>query len=120
MRSHFWIGNFSSSKLLDEYFHEQYEDEEIPISKFAKDLDVFFYDHDFLEYGFEENIDNLEESLQNYSYSNLWINQLKFKLYKLDIHNFNTIVFMNTGELENPTDCKGEDYLLKYVGEIEY
>src|SRR5205809_1129756 len=55
-----WLGLFPSQDRLDKYFDEQYsdDDDETPISEFARDQGVWFYDHDLVERSFHENGEN--------------------------------------------------------------
>jgi Immunity protein 22 len=46
-----WVGNFADEEAFQAYMEEQYdeEDEDAPISAFARDLNQSFYDHDLVE-----------------------------------------------------------------------
>lgn len=44
-----WVGSFPTVELLEEYLKEQYEDDDVPISRFADDTGLDWYDHDLLE-----------------------------------------------------------------------
>lgn len=50
--SHFWVGRVPEH-VASEYFVETYDEdgETTPVSAFARDQGVVWYDHDFLEYG---------------------------------------------------------------------
>ena len=49
---HFWVGDVPE-ETAGQYFVESWDDndEDAPISAFARDQGVTYYDHDFLEYG---------------------------------------------------------------------
>ena len=48
--AHIWVAKFDSAKRLEKYMEEDFEAEEdgSPISEFAKDQQVDFYDHDLV------------------------------------------------------------------------
>src|SRR5262249_50300789 len=63
--SHFWVGRFTEAKAAD-YFTEVWDEndedrEHTPLSAFARDQGVKWYDHDFIEYGFNEGARSIEE-----------------------------------------------------------
>jgi len=49
-----WVGDFESEARLNAYFDEKYDEDDAPISEFAADMGVSFYDHDFLEFSFHQ------------------------------------------------------------------
>lgn len=51
-RSQFWVGDVPEI-IAGGYFVEKYDEDRdsTPVSEFAKDQGVTWYDHDFLEYG---------------------------------------------------------------------
>jgi hypothetical protein len=63
-----WLGNLSDKQELDEYMEEQYENDDAPISQFAGECGVGWYDHDFVEseIGAPRPV---RELLQNFSYA---------------------------------------------------
>jgi len=50
-----WVGQFASEEAVDAYTAEQYDEDrdDEPISPFAADIGLKFYDHDFMEVHFE-------------------------------------------------------------------
>src|SRR5262245_56143250 len=55
--AHVWVARFKSNKALDEYMDEAFDDddEDAPISRFAADQGVGFYDHDLVYAEFQKN-----------------------------------------------------------------
>jgi hypothetical protein len=51
-----WVGNFGSEAAVDAYIEEQYGDDDRPISPFAEDIGLGFYDHDFFEVNHEAGL----------------------------------------------------------------
>ena len=53
-----WVGLFGSQQAVDEYIVEQYDDDrdDEPISPFAADISLTFYDHDFIETHHEQGL----------------------------------------------------------------
>ena len=63
-----WVGNFESEARLDAYFEENYDEDDAPISEFAADMGVSFYDHDFLESSFHQtSTDDIAIILEGHS-----------------------------------------------------
>jgi hypothetical protein len=52
-----FVGTFDSQEVLEQYLEETYDqdEEDAPISAFAKDQGEAFYDHDFVESRFEDS-----------------------------------------------------------------
>lgn len=48
---HIWLGHYKSSDDLTDFFREQYEDFDQPLSEFAESQGQRGYDHDGIEYG---------------------------------------------------------------------
>lgn len=46
-----WVGKVASDAELRAYLAEQYEDDNAPVSKFATDCGLNWYDHDFVDPG---------------------------------------------------------------------
>ena len=65
--SHIWLGQFPSEEALDRYFEETYDDD-APINQFAADQGTAFYDHDWVEYGFN-SLGSLRDLVEPHSYS---------------------------------------------------
>jgi immunity protein 22 of polymorphic toxin system len=53
-----WVGLFGSREVVEAYTLEQYDDDvdHEPISPFAADVGLRFYDHDFFEVGHEPGL----------------------------------------------------------------
>ena len=62
-----WVGAFSSEGQLRAYLHEQYEDDGAPLSEFARDCGLCWYDHDSVESRFADEV-GLADLLQPFSY----------------------------------------------------
>ena len=124
--SHFWIGYFQSENNYfdffgekDDYYEDEREIEEKYISEFAKTQGEYWIDHDFIENGFDNSDNNFMDKFKKYSYSEQWISELNSKA-KDKLINVNTIVFITKSQIKNPQNIEGENYILKYLGEIEY
>lgn len=70
-----WIGRFGSSEELDEYFEEQYDNDAEPISEFARDFQLTFYDHDFIEVNRQPNRLSVRQLFESLSYSSSFIDE---------------------------------------------
>lgn len=49
---HIWLGHYASMSVVTDFFAEQYEEYDQPLSKFAQSQGQRSYDHDGIEYGY--------------------------------------------------------------------
>lgn len=123
--SHFWVGRFPSNDEVGRYFDETYdlddeERERTPLSKFASDQGVMWYDHDCLEYGFEEGCASVPELIADYSYSEQWGKEVARRAAAEGFAAVNTVVFITENQIEAPRSIVGDGYELHYLGKITY
>ena len=120
--SHFWVGHFPAALRVGEYFAEVYgeDDEDTPISLFARDQGVEYYDHDCIEYGFSEKAVPVEELFAGYSYHEQWAAELTRRVADLELTGVNMFVFINQEQIEKPGSVQGDGYWLRYLGTIKY
>ena len=118
--SHFWVGHVPQ-QIADEYFVETYDEDRdnVPVSAFARDQGVAWYDHDFLEYGWG-NAATIQELVAGYSYSDQWAEELASRAAAAGLVDINFFVFISQEEIEHPRSVKGDGYWLHYMGAIEY
>jgi len=120
--SHFWVGHFPAEQQVGEYFAEAYneDDEDTPISLFARDQGVEYYDHDFIEYGFSKKAVPAEELFTGYSYHEQWATELARRVADQGLTGMNMFVFINQEQIEKPASVQGDGYWLRYLGTIKY
>jgi hypothetical protein len=117
---HFWVGNLPE-EVARQYFVEEsgeIENEE-PISAFARDQGVAFYDHDCLEYGWFKAT-TIDMLVAGYSYSDQWAGELARRVAVAGLTDVNFFVFITDREIELPQSVKGTGYWLEYLGTITY
>jgi Immunity protein 22 len=119
--SHIWLGNFQSLTQLNSYFNEAFEsdgtkEKEPFISQFAADQDERFYDHDWIEFSFEEGCD-LRVLLAQHSYASDYTEEVLEKAYDLNlIGKTNTFILADRAEFDHPQSIKTALYQLWYLG----
>ena len=101
------------------YFVETRDDEDTPVSAFARDQGVAYYDHDFLEYGWGK-AGSILDLVSGYSYSDQWGAAFAQRAAKAGLRNVNFFVFITDSEIEHPRSVQGDGYWLHYLGKIEY
>lgn len=118
--SHFWVGHLPED-VANQYFVEDYsgDREETPISAFARDQGVTYYDHDFLEYGWG-NAGSIQELVDGYSYSDQWAEELARRAETAGLKGCNFFVFISEDEIALPQSVQRDGYWLRYLGTIEY
>lgn len=119
-KSHFWVGQVPEN-IAGEYFVETYDEErnDNPVSAFARDQGVTWYDHDFLEYGWGE-ADTIQELVKGYSYSEQWAEDLAHRVAASGLMSVNFFAFINKDQIDLPQSVAGKGYWLRYMGVIEY
>jgi hypothetical protein len=122
--SHFWVGRFPEA-MADEYFTEIWDEndedrEHTPLSAFARDQGIKWYDHDFIEYGFKDGARSIEELVEGYSYSDQWAAELARRVKAARLKGVNFFVFISEEEIDQPRSVRRDGYWLKYLGTIEY
>ena len=117
---HFWVGQVPEN-IAGNYFVETYNEdcEDEPISSFARDQGVTWYDHDFLEYG-RGTADTIQDLVAPYSYSDQWAAELARRVAEAGLFSINFFAFINQDEIESPQSVVGNVYWLRYMGTIEY
>ena len=118
--SHFWVGQVPEH-IASEYFAEAYDGDrdDTPVSAFARDQGVTWYDHDCLEYGWG-TCDTIPELVTGYSYSDQWAEELVRRVAAASLTGVNFFVFISRDEIECPQSVSGDGYWLRYMGTIEY
>lgn len=114
-----WVGLFSSDEVFDKYFEENYDedDEDAPITQFAADMKVNFYDHDFFESAHHEKpSSDLAMLLKDHSFSSSYTPQAVAAYQKLAPGPVDSVVLLWGEEIETPQSVKGEGYALHYLG----
>src|SRR5262249_29916985 len=115
---HFWVGNFPE-EIAGNYFVENRSEDDAPISAFARDQGVTYYDHDFLEYGWGK-ADTIQGLVARYSYSDQWAEELARRVAAAGLTGVNFFVFITQDEIEQPRSVRRDGYWLQYMGTIEY
>ena len=121
--SHFWVGRFP--KLVAEsYFAEMYDENDpdrkhTPLSMFARDQGVKWYDHDFLEYGWGR-ASMIRKLVKGSSYSEQWADELARRVEAAGLTGINWFAFIRKSEIKKPKTVRYHLYWLHYLGTIEY
>lgn len=113
--SHFWLGLFTSEEQLDAYFEEQYENDDAPISRFAADQGKMYYDHDWVECGFDESGD-LRILIKGASYSSDYLEKVIDAAIAQGIATANAYILADSDEFADPKSVNSSEYKLWYLG----
>ncbi len=123
LTSHFWVGQ-ASQELVDAYFAEDNGGEgrgdQAPVSAFARDQGATWYDHDFLEYGWDGEATTIAQLVDGCSYGDQWADELASRVAEQGIAGVNFFVFIRQDQIEQPRSVQGDGYWLKYMGTIGY
>lgn len=118
--SHIWLGNFPSKASLDSYFEETYDedDDDAPINEFARGQAKPYYDHDWVECGFNPT-GSLRELIVGHSYSADYIDLLIEDAAQQGVKVANTFVMASEEEFPEPKSVKGDGFELFYIGKYK-
>lgn len=118
--AHIWVGQFASSKALDKYMEEDedLDDEDDPISPFAADQKVAFYDHDLVFAQFKKK-GTAKELVEGWGFPPKAVDSVVKAIEALKLEGLNAIFVADKGEFSKPKSVKGKGYQLWYVGQFK-
>ncbi|MDQ1097212.1 MULTISPECIES: immunity 22 family protein [Chryseobacterium] len=123
----FWVGNFNNEEDFYEFVEEDEnyylleESDDIHISQFAASQDTVWFDHDLIEYGFEDGNRAIYEKFAGYSFAEQWLPILVNRLNEINLKfDINAIIFVSQGQVTKPVSVENDYFSLSYVGGIEY
>ncbi len=122
LKCRIWSGIFKDGEIFEDYFKEQYEREDKPISKFAEGQGEIWLDHDFFEFGFENHSTNLRDKFSQYSFSDDWTDEFQERVKEIGVVNANTIVISVSDngkfQISVPKSIHHSEFTLHYLGEF--
>ena len=120
-RIHVWLARFPDAERAQKYFEEEYgdgEDDDVPISAFARDQGVFFYDHDWLQFEYDDR-ESLSALIERHVGPVGWADEALRQAASLGADAANTLVLIDVDEIDEPRSVDGPDYALRYAGSFE-
>jgi hypothetical protein len=113
-----WVGTFPSSDALSAYVAESYsEDDSVPISQLAADMQQRFYDHDFIERAFHESPSSeLRSLLEPHSFAASYARPAGERFDAMGLPGINTILLVWGEQFDKPASVLRDDYQLHYLG----
>ena len=132
--AHFWLGHCENNErlgaLLSEAEYWKLDDEERKVShlsEFAKSQNERWYDHDFLEAGWEAEGSTLSQRFHKYSWSEIWAGELDRRAKELKLRDPNCFIMLGGSpdkpedwDLNAPGDIGRSGIELRYMGKIEF
>lgn len=115
-----WLGNLSSEDEFENYVKEQYGDDDSPISRFAEEFEIGWYDHDFIEADFIENKSSVEEFLSGNSYSSSFINEAVSASKSKGFESCNTKILLYDNEYIPNDRTENETQKLTFIGAFAF
>jgi hypothetical protein len=117
--AHIWIGLFESKKRLEKYMEETYgeEEDESPISQFARDQMEWYYDHDlvYAEYIRKATVQSL---IEIWNFPEQSVAEVIAAIEKLGLLNANVCLVADKDEFKAPRSATGNGYELWYIGQF--
>jgi hypothetical protein len=118
--AHVWVARFKSQKALDQYMDEVFDedDEDAPISRFAADQGVAFYDHDLVYAEFLKKA-TPGALIECWGFPGKATATVVKAVEALGVDGLNTSFIADKGEFSKPKSAKGTGYQLWYVGQFK-
>lgn len=117
--AHIWVARFKSKKALDEYMDETFdEDDDAPISRFAADQGVGFYDHDLVYAEFLKNA-TPRALIECWGFPDKATAAVVTAVEALGVDGLNSSFIADKGEFSKPKSASGTGYQLWYVGQFK-
>ena len=116
-----WVCLFPSADAVEASFAERYDQEDgVPISAFAADMGVWFYDHDFVYREFHEPPARmLEEALGRWDHL-AWAHPQMLQAFRDSTFSpFNLFLVAFGREIEHPKSMSSAGRTLHYLGRFE-
>jgi uncharacterized RDD family membrane protein YckC len=119
MIAHLWLGQFGP-EAPEDFFEERYdrEDDE-PLSQFAASQGETWYDHDFVEISYLDEMGSVRSLVEGHSYCESYLDSIVAKAATLGIDRVNVFVFADKEQCSSPRSARGPGYQLWYLGEFE-
>ena len=116
----FWIGKFKFWGPRKYFIQKPYRENKSSCG-FSKSQGIEYFDYDFVEISFVDELKPVKKFVNGHSYSEEYLDWLVNEAKKQDISMINVFVF-NSGAscLETPGSAKGFGYNLHYMGEFEF
>jgi hypothetical protein len=115
-----WVGNFVDEDAAEAYFEEDYSgDDDTPISLFARDQGVNFYDHDFMEFDRCEPSNDIELLLKGHSFAGSYIEAVRIAYQAAGAPEATFKLLMFNREIGNPRSVSSDERRLTYLGRFD-
>jgi len=118
-----WLCSFDGSSELDQYLREQYENDDAPVSKFAEDAGISWYDHDFLEAALSQGKDGVLGTIwEGLSYSSSFAAEAMAAIRERGLEGENAVLLLYRYAYECDEEVKVPlpESDLKYLGTFRY
>ncbi len=117
--NHVWLGYFAQPEYQQQYFEEHYnEDINVPISLFADEQYETWIDHDYMEVVFEASPSSIQDLVEDSSLQDEHIDELARRIREHRITRFNTLVIIDSEQINDPRSVYKEGVELHYLGQF--
>lgn len=118
--AHIWVAQFKTAKALEKYLEEDFDgdDEDAPISKFAADQGVSFYDHDLVFAEFKKKA-TPKSLMEGWDFPEKSKAAVVKAIEALGVEGLNCCFIADGEEFSKPKSVKKKDYQLWYVGQFK-
>ena len=115
-----WVGSFPSAEAFEDYLREQYEADGAPISRFAGETGLDWYDHDLLEAQRYEAPLAVSAAVGPLSFSASYINAASQAAQQLGMGPINTVVLLIDCAYASDQAVPTDRSPLKFLGAFPY
>lgn len=118
--AHVWVARFKSERALERYMDEVYDedDEDAPISLFAADQGVAFYDHDLVYAEYAKNA-TPRALVACWEFPEKATDAVVKAVEALGEDGLNASIVADEGEFTTPRSAQGKGYQVWYLGRFK-
>jgi hypothetical protein len=118
--AHVWVARFKSKGALEKYLEEAFDedDEDAPISRFAADQGVTFYDHDLVYAEFVKAA-TPRALVACWGFPAKATDAVVKAVEALGADGLNASIVADKGEFSKPRSTPGKAYQVWYVGQFK-
>jgi len=133
--SQIWLGTFSSAEQFygftrerDDYYEKREDEDRYALSDFIETQGTVWFDHDFFEGLYSEQILNSSLDLK-ISFQNLYGHEVDRRMNLVGLTTFNAGVSLGLFDpksktdapaVENPVSVEGHGFIFHYMGIVEF
>jgi uncharacterized RDD family membrane protein YckC len=119
MIAHLWLGQFAPDAPADFFEERRPREDDEPLSPFAASQGETWFDYDFVEISYLDDMESVGSLVDGHSYSDTYRDAVVARAAALGIDRANVFVWAGREQFNSPNSTSGPGYQLWYLGEFE-